>query len=291
MAGGGAPPPEAVRRGMSGRVVGVVAVVVAIVAFFAGLGLGAVLYAPQPVALLVNGHNAPFPPFEVYSDTLGTIVGFNADIAQEIANATGRKLVLRNFVDFDVLLLTVGNGGIDMSIASITMSGSKGAARNQSMDFSDPYWKADQAALVHPGTFDLTCANQANCTPAEIAGSPDHIIGVQLGTTSEGWVDDNVAPLMTDSSANIKRFGNVAIEIAALNTGSVQIVIIDEPVARAFAPQGSGFKVAGAIPTGELYGIAVANNDPQGLITIINQVLRQLRDSGKYDLLVKKWFK
>lgn len=292
MAQSGGPPPEAVRGGMGKGVFAVAVVIVAIIAFVGGLGLGAVIYTPpRPTLTLVNGHNIPFPPFEDYNDTLGTIVGFNVDIAKEIANATGRKLVLRNFVDFPVLLATVGTNGVDMAVASIALSGTKGLARNATMDFSDAYWKADQAALVAPGNYDFTCANQGNCTPAEIAGSPDHVIGVQQGTTSEEWVAVNVAPLMTNSGQNIKTFGNVAILVAGLRTGSLQIVIIDEPVARAYArPAASGFKVAGTIPTGELWGVAVANNDPQRLLPIINEVLRQLRASGKYDLLVQKWF-
>src|SRR3972149_5462778 len=292
MAGGPAPPPEAMRKGMSGKVAAFVVVVVAIVAFVAGLGLGAVISAPPRLVLtLVNAHNLPFPPFEDYDDALGTIVGFNVDIAQEIANATGRKLVLRNFVDFDVLLATVATGGVDMAVASITMSGSKGAARNATLDFSDSYWRAGPGALVAPGNFDFTCANQGDCTPAEIAGSPDHVIGVQLATTSEQWVDDNVAPLMTNPGQNIKRFGNVATVIAGLRAGSLQIVIIDEPVARAYArPAASGFKMGRPLSTGELYGIAVDDHAPQGLVPIINEVLRQLRASGKYDLLVQTWF-
>lgn len=285
MAGGGAPPPpEAMKRGMSGRVVGVLAVVIAIVAFLAGLGVGAVVYTPRPVVLLVSGHNAPFPPFEEYNDTLGRLVGFNIDIAQEIANATGRQLVTRNFGNFDVLLATVGSNGIDISVASVTIT----SARNATMDFSDPYWRADQAALENPSMFDLTCADPNNCTPAEIAGSPtDNVIGVQQGTTSDLWVTANVKPLMMDPATNIKRYGNVATEIAALRAGTVGIVIIDKPVAQAYAT--GGLNVAGTIPTGELWGVVVANNDPQGLLPIINQVLKNLRDSGKYDALVRKW--
>ena len=289
MAGGGAPPPEAVRGGMSGRVVGVVAVVVAIVAFIAGLGLGAVVYTPRPATpqFLVNGNNAPFPPFENYSFELKTFVGFNIDFAQEIANATRRTLVIQNFADFDVLLATIRTGGVDMAVASITMTD----ARNATLDFSVPYWKADQAALVK-ATSAFACANLASCTPAEIAGgATDNVIGVQQATTSELWVNKEVAPLMDNNVTNIKRFGSVATVIAALSAGGVDIVIIDEPVAQSYGKPGSGFKVAGTIPTGELYGVAVANGDPQGLIPIINAVLKQLRDSGKWDQLVQKWFK
>lgn len=285
MAGGGGPPPEAMKRGLSGKIAAVIIVVVAVAGFLGGLGLGAIVYAPPPIRELINANNAPFPPFEFYDDANKTFAGFNIDIAKEIANATGRRLVIVNFIDYVVLQASVATGGVDMSVSSMTITD----ARNTTMDFSDVYWKANQAALVKADST-FACANTASCTPAELAGgATDNVIGVQQATTSEGWVDANVAPLMDNPGLNIKKFGNVATLIGALQAGGVGIVVIDEPVAE-FYGKGGGFKKAGTIPTGELYGISVQNGDPQGLIPIINAVLKQLRDSGKYDLLVQKWF-
>jgi len=286
MAGGGAPPPEAMKRGMSGKITAVIVVVVAVAAFLGGLGAGAFVYAPRPVPDLINANNAPFPPFESYDDTSKMFVGFNIDIAREIANATGRRLVIVNFIDYGILQASVATGGVDMSVSSMTITD----ARNTTMDFSDVYWKANQAALVKADST-FACANAASCTPAELAGgATDNVIGVQLATTSESWVVANVAPLMNDPGLNIKKFDSVATEIAALQAGGVAIVVIDEPVAEFYGKPGGSFKKAGTIPTGELYGVAVQNGDPQGLIPIINAVLRQLRDSGKYDQLVQYWF-
>ena len=286
MAGGGAPPPEAMKRGLGGKVAAVLIVVVAVAAFLGGLGLGALVYTPRPPPDLINANNAPFPPFEDYDDASKMFVGFNIDIAREIANATGRSLVIVNFIDYGVLQASVATGGVDMSVSSMTITD----ARNTTMDFSDVYWKANQAALVKADS-KFACANTANCTDAEIAGgATDNVIGVQQTTTSESWVATNVAPLMDNPGLNIKKFANVATEIAALQAGGVTIVVIDEPVAEFYGKPGGGFKKAGTIPTGELYGVAVQNGDPQGLIPIINAVLKQLRDSGKYDLLVQKWF-
>jgi len=286
MAGGGAPPPEAMKRGMSGKITAVIVVVVAVAAFLGGLGAGAFVYGPRPVRDLINANNAPFPPFEFYDDTSKMFVGFNIDIAREIANATGRRLVIVNFIDYGILQASVATGGVDMSVSSMTITD----ARNTTMDFSDVYWKANQAALVKADST-FACANTASCTPEEIAGgATDNVIGVQLATTSESWVVANVAPHMNDPGLNIKKFDSVATEIAALQAGGVAIVVIDEPVAEFYGKPGSGFKKAGTIPTGELYGVAVEDGDPQGLIPIINAVLRQLRDSGKYDQLVQYWF-
>ena len=80
-------------------------------------------------------------------------------------------------------------------------------------------------------------------------------------------------------------------EINALKTSVYRLMIIDEGPAKAIAAGSGGtLKVAGKIITGELYGIAVPNNDPKGLVPVINSVLAEIRANGQYDQLIAKWF-
>lgn len=281
--GGATPPPEAVRKG--GGVSAAVTIVIAVVTFLAGIGAGFFIFsAPPAKAKLVVGTNAPFPPFEEYNDTLGTFVGFDMDIAKLVADALGRELVIRNFNDFDLLLATVGQGGVDVSMAAITMSGTKGAQRNQTMDFSDPYYSANQGIIVRSGDA-FTCGSDQICTQQEVLG---HTIGVQSGTTSEGWVDEFITNNQTEE---IFRYRDVVDEINALKNSIYQLMIIDEGPARAIVSGSGGqLKFAGTIITNELYGIAVANNDPKGYLPTINSVLQQIKQDGRYDDLLRKWF-
>ena len=124
MAGGGAaPPPEAVRKG---GVSTVLVVVIAIVTFAAGIGVGYVAFpsAPPAKTILLVGTNVPFPPFEDFNTSSGQFEGFDIDIAKLIAAELGRTLVVQQFADFQVLLATVGTGGVDMAASAITSSGS-----------------------------------------------------------------------------------------------------------------------------------------------------------------------
>lgn len=156
---GGAPPPEAFRaKGVSAPVTAVVAVVM----LLAGLGIGYVAFrspggAPKKTTLVV-GTNVPFPPFENFNYTTGEFEGFDIDISALIATQLNRTLVVRQFASFPTLLLTVGNGGVDMAASSITMSGAVGAQRNATMSFSDPYYNANQGVLVKSGST-LACAS------------------------------------------------------------------------------------------------------------------------------------
>ncbi|TLZ72230.1 MAG: amino acid ABC transporter substrate-binding protein [Methanobacteriota archaeon] len=277
----GAPPPEAVRGGVSKVLFAVVVVIVAIIAFVGGIAASSLIQPARPK--LVVGTNAPFPPFESYDDATGQFVGFDIDIAQLVANRLGKDLVVRNFNSFDLLLATVGQGGVDMAVSAITMSGSKGMERNATMDFSNWYYSANQAVVTRSG-YTFSCPNNT-CGQAEVLR---HTIGVQSGTTSEGWVDTYITGNQTQQ---IFRYQDVVDEISALRNSIYDLMIIDEGPAKAIATGSAGaLVVSGKILTGELYGIAVPNNDPKALVPVINSVLADIRASGAYDQLITKWF-
>ena len=247
------------------------------------MGIGYVVFTPPTKLKLIVGTNAPFPPYESYNDTLGQFVGFDMDLAKLVADALGRDMVVRNFNNFDLLLETAGTGGVDIAVSAITMSGPKGMDRNKTMDFSNPYYSANQAVVVRSAdTF--TCPSNA-CTQTQVL---HNTIGVQSGTTSEGWVDTYITGNQTEQ---IFRYTDVVDEINALKGSVYRLMIIDEAPARAIAAgSGGALKVAGVIVTNELYGIAVANNDPKKFVPVINSVLAQIMADGRYNQLLTKWF-
>jgi polar amino acid transport system substrate-binding protein len=285
--GGGAPPPEAVKKGMSRTLIVTVLIVVAVLAFAGGIGIDRlVLYKPPTPTTFVVGTNVPFPPFEDFNASTGQFVGFDMDLSQLIANRMGRTLIVRQFANFQVLLATVGTGGVDMAASSITMSGDPGRSRNATMSFSNPYYDANQGVLVKTGT-SFTCANH-ECTADQMK---TWTIAVQLGTTSESWVRTNVGPLMANNQTQIVGFTGVDTEIAALKAGTVNAVVIDYGPAQAIAgATGSGLTLVGEIITNELYGFAVAHGDPNGYVPIINSVLADAMANGTYNQLITKWF-
>ena len=283
-----APPPEAMRKGIGSGVFATVVVVVLVVSLLAGVEIGKAAYGTSSTAksqYLVVGTNIPFPPFEDYNYSNGVYFGFDIDFAHMIANATGRTLVIQNYADFSVLLTTVGEGGVDVAASAITESGPVGAARNATMSFSDTYYSANQALLVKSSST-ITCANTANCVASDLKTLK---VGVQTGTTSQGWAFQFLFP--NETSGKISNYTTVDTEVAALEAGSLDAVIIDTGPAASIAAGSSGaLKVAGTIITGELYGFAVAHGDPEKLLPVINQVITTSMSNGVYAKLIKKWF-
>jgi len=281
--GGGAPPTEAMRRGVGRSVFALTVVVVAIVAFVGGLGLGSVFFRGGPApprTTFIVAVQAPFPPFMDFNTSVDIgFEGFEVDIVVLIAQELNRTAVLRQYSSFSTLLAETGRNAVDMASASITIT----AARNVTMDFSNPYFRVDQGFLVKE-TSTFACAG-GTCTPQDIA---DKIVAVQQATTSEDWINTNVKALMADPTNQIKVFQQVPELISALQAGTVDTVMIDSVTAKSFA-DGPDFKLAGIVATGESYGFAVGNNDPQGLLPVINSVLATIRANGTYNSLLTKW--
>jgi len=284
MATSAAPPPEAVRGGVSKTLFVVTVVIVAIIAFLGGVGVAGVILPRTPPAKtnLIVATNVPFPPFEDFNTTWGGFEGFDIDLSQLIATQLGRTLVIRQFTDFQALLGTTGKGGVDMAASAITSSGVTGANRSKFMSFSDSYYDANQGALVQTSST-FACAVPSNCTGADFANLN---VGVQQGTTSEAWLNDNKDPTTT-----VTPFTAVDTMLAALRLGSIDAVIIDYGPAQSFAAgSGGALRVGGTIITNELYSFAVPLGDPDRILPVINQLLTQIKADGRYNTLITKWF-
>jgi ABC-type amino acid transport substrate-binding protein len=73
--------------------------------------------------LLVVGLQSGYPPFE-FRDIEGQIVGFDVDVAQEIADKIEKKLVLKD-MDFDGLILSLKQGKIDLILSGMNITPSR----------------------------------------------------------------------------------------------------------------------------------------------------------------------
>ena len=158
-----------------------------------------------------------------------------------------------------------------MIVAALTIT----PEREQSVDFSKPYYNATQAILLRANSPDVT-------KEEDLYGLK---IGVQAGTTGEAWANAHL-----NTTCEITAYQRVYDAITALKAGYIDALILDDPVARYYNATDSEIKMASwIIDTGERYGIAVAKGNT-ALLDQINQALDELFSSGKYDQLIAKWF-
>jgi polar amino acid transport system substrate-binding protein len=215
---------------------------------------------------LTVGTDSPFPPFEF--GKAPDYEGFDIDLVNEIAKDLELDVSIQD-TSFDTIFTDVAQGKFDMVASAATIT----PEREQQVDFSDPYYEAEQALLV-PSDSDVA-------TVEDLDGLT---VGAQDGTTGEAFANDET------NAGSVRGFPNGPAAIAALQNGQVEATIIDLPVAQDAIDKGeTGFKLATTIPTGELYGLAFAQDTP-ALLSAVNESLASMKTDGRLNELYQKWF-
>ena len=214
-----------------------------------------------------------FPPFEMIQD--GELVGFDVDLLEAVAAETDVSLGEWEQLEFDSLIPALTSENIDVIAAAMTITDD----RDQTIDFSDPYWSANQAVIVPEGQ---------GGQYGELADLEGLAVGAQSGTTGEGVVEDQLIGNGVIEESDYRAFDNYVLAVQALENGDVGAVVVDEPVAQTFADQ-RAVAIAFVYETGEEYGFGVRTDDDD-LQTALNEGLAAVREDGTYDDLTDTWF-
>lgn len=220
--------------------------------------------------VLVMGTSADYPPYESHLliDGQDQIVGFDIDIAKEIAKEIGVELQIED-MDFEGLLVSLETNKIDMVIAGMSAT----EERAKSVDFSKVYYNPNQKIIVKQE--DASSLNSLDAFQGLA-------IGVQKGTIQEDFVDDNMPEAQKNALAKIP---NLIIE---LKSGKTKGVVLEEPVAKAYAAQNPDLVVADInveISNDGGSSIAVKKGE-KDLLEVIDTVIQKLIDQGKIDQFV-----
>ena len=215
---------------------------------------------------LLVGTDTPFPPFEIGQPP--DISGYDIDVVNEVAEKLGVEVTYQD-TSFDTIFRDVAQGKFDMAVAATTIT----PERQKTVSFSDPYYEAEQALMVAPGS-DIA-------TVEDLGGV---IVGAQDGTTGEAYANDE-----TDAS-EVRGFPEGPDAVNALRSGQVDAVIIDQPVAQDAVDAQGGVEIATLIPTNELYGL-YTSPDNTALLDAVNDALQELKDDGRIEELYQQYFK
>lgn len=211
-----------------------------------------------------------FAPFE-YMEEDGTVVGFDVDLVNALAEKMGLTAEYLPNQGFDTLVPTIKQGGkADISIAGITINDE----RLESVDFTDPYLDSNQAIII-PANSDLT-EDDLNAAGMKIV--------CQTATTGNDWITENLP------NAECVPIADVTAGLMGVSTGLYNAMVVDLPVASNMIEQSfSDLKVSQEIPTGEQYGIAVSYDNP-ALKDALNEALAEVKSDGTMDEIKTKWF-
>jgi polar amino acid transport system substrate-binding protein len=211
----------------------------------------------------------PYAPFEF--ERGGEIVGFDVDLVNEVAKELDVAVAFVNEDFADIETGKVLNANFcDIGVAAISIDGD----RARVVDFSSPYFNATQVLVVQKGS---GIQSLEDVTGGRIA--------VQEGTTGETYATDN-APLKTQ----VVQFQNVEDVGSALSGSTVDAAMYDNNIVGEAIKANPNFQVVEEFDTGEQYGMAVKKDGNVDLLRVINDVLADIQESGRYDEIYKKWF-
>nr|WP_275661470.1 basic amino acid ABC transporter substrate-binding protein [Shewanella sp. Isolate7] len=217
---------------------------------------------------LVVGTNAAFPPFEYVGGVSGDqVMGFDIDLARQIAEDAGKTLKVEN-MKFDSLIVALNAGKIDMIASGMTIT----PERQASVNFSEPYYEATQVVLV----------NKQDDSIHSLADLSGKHFALQLGSTA-----DMMAKKYTQS---VTAFNTGFEAIMELKNARVDLVLFDSEPAANYLAKNPDLKLITLDFPPEFYGFAVAKSQPQ-LLASINQTLATMKQNGQYDALLAKHMK
>lgn len=222
---------------------------------------------------LIMGTNAAFPPFEFTTSQgiVGEFDGIDIAIAKKIADTMGKELVVED-MEFEGLVASVQTGKVDFSIAGMTIT----PERQESVDFSVPYYKAAQSIVVAKDNTDIAKAEDLKNNKK---------VAVILGYTGDNIVTDT---LKLDEK-NILRLSRGIDAVQELKNGKIDAVVIDSATARALSEK-NDLKVVEdkEVFEAEEYAIAVKKGNDE-LLNEINEVLTKMKTNGEIDELAEKY--
>lgn len=227
--------------------------------------------APAPAKVYVVGTDAAYAPFES-ENPQKEIVGFDIDVVKAVAQKAGIEVKFVN-TPWEGIFNTLAQGDRDLLVSAITITDE----RKQTMDFSNPYFDAQQLIAV-----------KANSKVTKFDELKKLKVGVQTGTTG----DEVVTKLQGKTSANIKRFESTPLALKELEAGGVDAVVADNGVIINYVANNSGSKfktVADKAFQNEQYGIAVKKGNTD-LLGKINKGLADIKADGTYDKIYAQYF-
>ncbi|MBL8308392.1 MAG: basic amino acid ABC transporter substrate-binding protein [Rubrivivax sp.] len=227
--------------------------------------------APAPAKVYVVGTDAAYAPFESQNEK-GEIVGFDVEVVQAIAKKAGIEVKFVN-TPWEGIFKTLEQGDRDMVVSAVTITDE----RKQTMDFSDPYFDAQQLIAVKEGS-----------KVAKFADLKKLKVGVQTGTTGMEVVEK----LQGKTSASIKRFESTPLALKELEAGGVDAVVADNGVVINYVTNNPGGKfksIADKEFVPEQYGIAFKKGNTE-LQAKINKGLADIKADGTYDQIYTKYF-
>ncbi len=196
----------------------------------------------------------------------GTYIGFEVDIAREVASQLGvhYKLAIRAW---DTLIPELQKGSFDMAMNGIEDTPDRAAI----VAFSDPYFVYSQQLTVRKGTSGVR--------------SLSDLKGKTVATLSGTAAEDI---LRRTAGIKVVTHPEIIYSYRDLQSRRVDAVLLDSPIATAYGASNPKLKNVGESFDEGQY-VAAFRKEDQSLRLAVNAAIENLKRSGKLKAIYEKW--
>jgi len=218
----------------------------------------------------ILGLDDSFPPMGFRGEN-GEIVGFDIDMAREVAKRMGVEVELKP-VEWDGILFSLKNGNIDVIWNGLTITGE----RAKEIAFSRPYLKNRQIIIISGKPIE---------SKTDLEGK---IVGVQMGSSSVTAL--NSEPEVANKLSEVRKYSNNMEALMDLRTGRIDAVVVDEIVGRYYIRKDpESYQVLNDDFGRESYGVGIRKEDV-AFKEELDRILDEMKTDGTADELAQKWF-
>lgn len=258
---------------MKHRIITLIAVAAMVAAALVGCGTAA--SSESEKTTFTVGFDAEFPPYG-YKDTNGEYVGFDLDLAQEVADRNGWTLV-KQAIDWDSKDMELNSGSIDCIWNGFTING-----REKEYTWSTAYIDNSQVVIVKS---DSSIKSLSDLAGKDVVVQSDS--SALAAFTGEDATAENVA--LCASFKSLTQVGDYNSAFMNLEAGSVDAICMDVGVANYQIKQrGNKFVILSENVSSEQYGIGFKLGNTE-LRDKVQTSLNEMLADGTFARIVDKW--
>lgn len=217
--------------------------------------------------------NSGYKPYEMIDED-GNLYGFDIDVMNEAASIAGYTINWQD-VDFDGIVPAVKQGKADVGIAGITYT----EERAEQVDFSDVYYAGEDAQ-----NYVLTTKDSGIETTEDIKGKK---IGTQMGTIQETILNS----LQEEYELELDKRKAYSDMVLEMKKGVIDAMVVEKAVAQELAADNEDLTFFKLEAGEELAGNAMIFQKGSSLKEEFNSAIQTMKENGKMDELIEKYFK
>jgi polar amino acid transport system substrate-binding protein len=228
--------------------------------------------ATQPKVLRV-GMEVGYPPMEMVGDDGKTVVGFDVDVANELAKRLGYESIEIVQTAWDGIFSAVETDKFDVIISSVSIN----EDRQKEHSLTNAYVANKLVIVTKKG-------DTAIKSPEDLVGKKT---GVQSSTTSEEYLKSLIA---SGKKIDYSPYQKVTQPFADLKIGRIDAIVVDVVVAGYYLVQDKeSYQVVWENDVGEPMALCFAKKNTE-LRDKANTVIKAMQDDGTMAKISEKWF-